>query len=204
MSAAVEANLSAFPAGERARRRELLDAFTRLVAEKPLADLQRARDDLAHAPADPAVAVGEPGEGERAHQALVQARARNLARVLEDRARLTAECLPASLVQKGLGVSRQRLHQLVKAGRLIAVLTRDRRSSLYPAWQFATAGTPLPSLAAVIAAAHAAEMDAETLHFFMVEPDERLGGGTPADLLAAGEGDRVATLLLRSTGLGPF
>jgi len=51
MSATVEANLSAFPAGERARRRELLDAFTRLVAEKPLADLQRARDDLAHAPA---------------------------------------------------------------------------------------------------------------------------------------------------------
>ncbi len=130
-------------------------------------------------------------------------RARNLARVLEDRARLAAECLPAALVQKGLGVSRQRLHQLVKAGRLVAVLTKDWRSSLYPAWQFAADGTPLPGLAAVIAAAHAAEMDAETLHFFMGEPDERLGGGTPADLLAAGEGDRVATLL-RSVGLGPF
>lgn len=202
MSAAVEANLSAFPAGERARRRELLAAFARLVAEKPLADLQRARDELSHLPADPA-AIREPGEGEVAHQALIQARARNLARVLEDRARLTAECLPASLVQKGLGVSRQRLHQLVKAGRLVAVLTRDRRSSLYPAWQFAAAGTPLPGLATVIAAAHAAEMDPETLHFFMVEPDERLGGGMPADLLAVGEGDRVAALL-RSAGLGPF
>jgi len=203
MSATVEANLSAFPAGERARRRKLLDAFARLVAEKPLADLQRARDELAHAPADPAASVTEAEERERAHQALVQARARNLARVLEDRARLTAECLPASLVQKGLGVSRQRLHQLVKAGRLVAVLTKDRRSSLYPAWQFATDGTPLPGLAAVIAAAHEAEMDPETLHFFMVEPDERLGGGTPADLLAADEGARVATLL-RSAGLGPF
>jgi hypothetical protein len=203
MSAAVEANLSAFPAGERARRRELLDAFARLVAEKPLADLQRARDELSHLPADPAAAIREPGEGEGEHQELVQARARNLARVLEDRARLTAECLPASLVQKGLGVSRQRLHQLVKAGRLVAVLTRDRRSSLYPAWQFAADGTPLPGLAAVIAAAHAAEMDPETLHFTMVEPDERLGGGAPADLLATGEGDRVATLL-RSAGLGPF
>lgn len=118
-----------------------------------------------------------------------------------------AECLPASLVQKGLGVSRQRLHQLIKAGRLVAVLTKDRRSSLYPAWQFAAAitgdGTPLPGLAAVIAAAHAAEMDPETLHFFMVEPDERLGGGTPADLLAAGETDRVVGLI-RSAGLGPF
>ncbi len=203
MSAAVEANLSAFPAGERARRRELLDAFTQLVAEKPLADLQRSRDELAHAPADPAASVTEAEERDRAHQALVQARARNLARVLEDRARLTAECLPAALVQRGLGVSRQRLHQLVKAGRLIAVLTRDRRSSLYPAWQFAGDGTPLPGLAAVIAAAHAAEMDPETLHFFMVEPDERLGGGTPADLLAAGEAERVVDVL-RSAGLGPF
>ncbi len=201
MSAA-DAKLSAFPPEERARRRELLAAFARLVAEKPLADLQRARDELAHLPAD-AAAIREPGEGEGAHRALVQARARNLARVLEDRARLMAECLPASLVQKGLGVSRQRLHQLVKAGRLVAVLTKDRRPSLYPAWQFAADGTPLPDLTAVIAAAHAAEMDPETLHFFMVEPDERLGGETPADLLAVGEGNRVATLL-RSAGLGSF
>ncbi len=203
MSAAVETNLSAFPAGERARRRELLDAFARLVAEKPLADLQRARDELAHLPADPAASIGGGKEGESSHQALVQARARNLARVLEDRARLTAECLSAALVQRGLGVSRQRLHQLVKAGRLVAVLTKDRRSRLYPAWQFAIDGTPLPGLAAVIAAAHEVEMDPETLHFFMVEPDERLDGGAPADLLAAGDGDRVA-ILLRSVGLGPF
>nr|MDQ6905725.1 hypothetical protein [Chloroflexota bacterium] len=118
-----------------------LDAFARLVAEKPLADLQRVRDELAHLPADSGAFISGGEEGERAHRALVQARARNLARVLEDRARLTAECLPAALVQKGLGVSRQRLHQLVKAGRLVAVLTKDRRSSLYPAWQFAADGT---------------------------------------------------------------
>jgi hypothetical protein len=203
MSAAVEADLSAFPTEERARRRELLDAFARLVVEKPLADLQRARDELAHLPAAPA-APGNWMVGEdRSHPALVQARARNLARVLEDRARLMAECLPASLVQKGLGVSRQRLHQLVKAGRLVAVLIRDRRSSLYPAWQFAGDGTPLPGVATVIAAAHEAQMDPETLHFFMVEPDERLGGRTPADLLAAGDADYAANLL-RSAGLGPF
>jgi len=203
MSAAVEANLSAFPAEERARRRELLDAFAHLVAEKPLVDLQRARDALAHLPADPAASSDGKDDGERSRHALVQARARNLARVLEDRARLMAECLPASLVQKGLGVSRQRLHQLVKAGRLVAVLTKDRRSSLYPAWQFAGDGTPLPGLATVIAAAHGAEMDPETLHFFMVEPDERLGGRTPADLLAAGDASRIVALL-RSLGLGPF
>src|SRR3954470_17651136 len=195
MSAAVEADLSAFPTEERARRRELLDAFAHLVAEKPLVDLQRARDELSHLPADPAASSDGRDDGERSGPALVQARARNLARVLEDRARLMAECLPASLVQRGLGVSRQRLHQLVKAGRLVVVLAKDRRSSLYPAWQFAGDGTQLPGLMAVIAAAREAEMDAETLHFFMVEPSERLGGRTPADLLAAGEADRVANLL---------
>jgi len=203
MSAAVEANLSAFPAEERARRRELLDAFAQLVAEKPLADLQRARDSLAHLPTDPVAPSDGSDEGEWSRHALVQARARNLARVLEDHARLMAECLPAPLVQKGLGVSRQRLHQLVKAGRLVSVLTKDRRASLYPAWQFAGNGTPLPGLSAVIAAAQAAEIDPETLHFFMVEADERLGGRTPAELLAVGDASRVVDLL-RSAGLGPF
>jgi hypothetical protein len=122
---------------------------------------------------------------------------------MEDRARLTAESLPASLVQKGLGVSRQRLHQLVRAGRLVVVLPRDRRASRYPAWQFTGAGALAPGLAAVLRAARDAEMDAETLHFFMVEPDERLEGQSPAELLAAGGADRVVGLLY-SGGLGPF
>lgn len=198
-----EVDLSAFPPEERARRRELLDAFAEFVAEKPLADLQRAREELAHLPADPAAFTGETERYASPPQALIRARARNLTRVMEDRARLMAECLPATLVQKGLGISRQRLHQLVKAGRLVAALSQDRRASLYPAWQFTGAGTPVPGLAAVIRAAQQAEMDAETLHFFMVEPNERLGGGTPAELLAAGEANRVEDLL-HSAGLGPF
>lgn len=198
-----EVNLSAFPPEERARRLALLDSFAALVAEKPLADLLRVRDELAHLPADPAAFTTETETHERSHQLLVQARARNLARVMEDRARLTAECLPATLVRKGLGVSRQRLHQLVKTGRLVSVLPRDRRASLYPAWQFTDTGALAPGLAAVIRAAQEAEMDAETLHFFMIEPNERSGGRTPADILAAGKADRVVDLL-RSLGLGPF
>jgi hypothetical protein len=198
-----EVDLSAFPPEERVRRLELLNALAELVAEKPLADLQRAWEELAHLPADPAASMREGNEHGEPSQALIQARARNLARVMEDRARLTAESLPASLVQKGLGVSRQRLHQLVKAGRLVAVLPQVRRASRYPAWQFTGAGTLAPGLAAVIQAAREAEMDAETLHFFMVEPNERLGGRTPAELLAAGEAERVVGLL-HSAGLGPF
>ncbi|HEV7214617.1 MAG TPA: hypothetical protein VGP33_05790, partial [Chloroflexota bacterium] len=65
------------------------------------------------------------------------------------------------------------------------------------------AGTLLPGLATVIDAARETEMDPETLHFFMVEPNERLGGRTPADLLSGGKGDCVAAVL-RSAGLGSF
>ena len=43
----------------------------------------------------------------------------------------------------------------------------------------------------------------EELHFFMTEPDERLGAEPPVDLLRRGETRRVVALLL-SAGLGPF
>ena len=184
--------LAAFPPEERARRIELLDAFAGLVAEKPLPALQRAREELEHVPGDGSDAA-TPRE----------ARARNLARVLESRARLATESIPAAVVQRGLGVSRQRLHQLVKSGRLVAVLPHDRKAGLYPAWQFAGDGTPLPGLAAVIAAGREAEMDPETLHFAMTTPDDRAGGRTLADLLAEGQGDAAARLL-RGGGLGSF
>lgn len=191
--------LAGYSPEERARRLELLRAFEGFVAEKPLPALQRAREELDRAPGD--APLPDAGAGDAA--ALREARARNLARVLEDRARLAAESVGAAAVGRGLGVSRQRLHQLVRAGRLVAVLPRDRKAGLYPAWQFAGDGTPLLGLPAVLAAAREAEMDPETLHFAMTTPDDRAGGRTLADLLAAGRGDEVARLL-RGAGLGPF
>jgi hypothetical protein len=40
---------------------------------------------------------------------------------------LAAECLPTATAPAGLGVSRQRLHQLVRDGRLVAVPGGDGR-----------------------------------------------------------------------------
>jgi len=199
--AAVADKLEMFPPEERAQRLALLDSFTAFVAEKSLPALQHAREELAQTPSDPA--AGRRGGLDDQSSALLGARARNVTRVLEDRARLAAESVPGLVVQQGLGVSRQRLHQLVQAGRLLAVLPRDRKASLYPAWQFAGDGTPLPDLPPLLAAAREVEMDAETLHFFMTEPSDRLGGRRPADLLAGRQGD-VVMHLLRSAGLGSF
>lgn len=197
MSLTMAEKLLAFPPEECQRREELLGEFAALVADRRLADLQRALEDLEHLPP-----VAPDATRDRSRLALLRAWTKNLVRVFEDRARLLDECIPAPTVRKGLGVSRQRLHQLVRERRLVALLIRERRSRLYPSWQFTTEGTIVAGLDEVIAAAHEAGMDAETLHFFMVEPHDRLGGMAPADLLARGESAPVVRVLrLASLGL---
>jgi len=203
MTVTAEERLAAFPPAEREQREAILSTFVTLVTEKRLADLRRVRDELERLPADPAAPVGavEPPAGEQ--QVLQRARTRNLLRVLADRARLREECVPAAMVREGLGVSRQRLHQLVRAHKLVVVRRQERRAGLYPAWQFTRDGGVVPGLEPVLRAAQEAEMDSETLHFFMVEPNERLEGETPAARLIQGDADPVVAVL-RSAGLGPF
>jgi hypothetical protein len=202
MSLVLGAELLAFPPGERRQREALAGEFAALVARKPLAELRRLRDELARLPT--VLPTGDAGAGDdRARLALLEARARNLARVLEDRARLTAECLPTTTVRAGLGVSRQRLHQLVRDGRLVAVTGGERRALRYPAWQFGGDGRPLPGLARLIAAARAAELDPATLHFLMTEPHDRLAGRTPADALTEGAIDAVVAIV-ELAGFGTF
>jgi DNA-binding protein HU-beta len=193
-------NLSAskvpkFRADEREDREAIFNTLVELAVEEPLPELTRMRNALNHLPS--------LAEERNSRNALLAARARNAIRVLEDRARLREECVPAKSVAEGLGVSRQRLHQLRRQGRLLAILSRGRRESLYPAWQFTEEGEIVEGLEQIIQAAREADIDEETLHFFMVEPNDRLGGETPADLLARGEVDRVVEVL-SSAGLGPF
>ena len=180
---------------EKENREAILNALTELAFEESLPELVRMRDALSHLPS--------LAEERNSRDALLAARARNAIRVLEDRARLREECVPAKSVAEGLGVSRQRLHQLRRQGRLLAVLPRSRRGSLYPAWQFTEEGEIINGLERVIRAAREASIDEETLHFFMVEPSERLEGETPVNLLARGQVDRVVEVL-NSAGLGPF
>jgi DNA-binding protein HU-beta len=180
---------------EKESREAILNALTELAFEESLPELVRMGDALRHLPS--------LAEERNSRDALLAARARNAIRVLEDRARLREECVSTKSVAEGLGVSRQRLHQLRRQGRLLAVLPRSRRGSLYPAWQFTEEGEIVNGLERVIRAAREAGIDEETLHFFMVEPNERLEGETPANLLARGQVDRVVEVLY-SAGLGPF
>ena len=196
MSIRAPHRLSAVPNEEREGRQELLDALAELAAEASLPNLRRLKEALEQLPRS-------QGDAPLSGEALLAARARNALRALEDRARIARESITASAVAEGLGVSRQRLHQLRTQGRLVAVIPQRRRGALYPAWQFASNDGLVPGLEKVIRASQEAGMGAETLHFFMTEPNGQLGGRTPADLVARGAVDDVAAVL-RSAGLGPF
>ena len=116
---------------------------------------------------------------------------------------LADESLSGSWLSTRLGIGTQRLDAMRRAGELLGVRRPGGHDFLYPAWQFTEEGEIVDGLEWVIRAAREASLDEETLHFFMVEPNERLEGETPANLLARGRVDRVVEVL-NSAGLGPL
>jgi hypothetical protein len=191
----LERKLQRLPQGERGPRKELITGLAEFVATVESSEpLGRLADALEHLPK-----VGE--EGVSRETALEAARMRNLVRVLRDRARLKEESLKAGEVEKLLGVKRERLRHMRDKGEILGVGRGERRPTWYPHWQFATDGTILEGLRDVISAARDVRMGPEALHFFMTEPDERIGGKPPVDLLRRDESERIVELLL-SAGLG--
>ena len=193
----LESKLERLPRDERGPRRELISSLAEFVvsvdSSERLAKLGEALESLPK--------VGEKGVSREA--ALEAARMRNLVRVLQDRARLKEESFRSGEVEDLLVVGRERLRQMRERGEILGVVRGERRPTLYPAWQFEAEGEILEGLPDVISTAREAGMGPEELHFFMTEPDERLGGDLPLDLLRSKETRRVTDLLL-SAGLGPF
>lgn len=183
---------------ERRLRERLINGLVRMasadVSSERLRALGEALDD---APTE------AEGGGPLRGAALEAARMRNLVRVLEDRARLREESLRSGAVERALGVGRERLRQMRERGQILGLVQGERRPTLYPYWQFCGDGRVVDGMEEVLAASRDAGMDPGTLHFFMTEPDERLGGARPVEALREGRVEEVARLL-RSTGLGPF
>lgn len=193
----LESKLERLPRDERGPRLELISGLAQFVvsvdSSERLAKLGEALESLPE--------VGEEGASREA--SLEAARMRNLVRVLRDRARLREESFRAGEVEDLLAVGRERLRHMRQRGEILGVVRGERRPTLYPRWQFETDGEILTGLPAVISAAREAGMGPEEIHFFMTEPDERLGGAPPLDLLRREEVKKVTDLLL-SAGLGPF
>lgn len=197
----IERKLERLGPDERRLREGLINGFAELVAAEDsserLLGIESALEALPR--------VGEEGVSREA--ALEAARMRNVARVLEDRARLKEECLRSGAVEKALGVGRERLRQMRERGQLVGIVQGERRPTLYPYWQFTSEGSLVEGLEEIISASREAGMGPERLHFFMTEPNRRLGGGRPVDVLKAGEdenGLERVLHLLHSSGLGSF
>ncbi|QIN81008.1 hypothetical protein GBA65_21420 (plasmid) [Rubrobacter marinus] len=193
----LERRLERYGPEERARRERLIGSLASLVLSDDSGEKMREIEEILEG--FPKVSEEE----EPSPAALEAARARNLLRVLEDRRRLRSECLRPAEVGSSMGVGRERLRQLREAGRLVGIRQGEKRPTLYPYWQFGGDGGALQGLEEVVRAAREAGMGEETLHFFATEPNGRLGGERPADLLRRGEAGKVAEVL-RSSGLGRF
>jgi hypothetical protein len=193
----LESKLERLPRDERGPRRELISGLAQFVVSVDSSErLGRLAEALESLPK-----VGD--EGVPKEVALEAARMRNLVRVLQDRARLKEESFRTGEVEDLLVVGRERLRQMRERGEILGVVRGERRPTLYPRWQFGADGEILEGLPDVISAGQEVGMGPEELHFFMTEPDERLGGEPPVELLRRGEAERVVDLLL-SAGVGPF
>jgi hypothetical protein len=196
MLSGLERKLGRLGAEERRLREELISGFAEFVlaerSSERLKELGTALEEL------PKIGEDAPRRG-----TLEVARMRNLVRVLEDRARLREESVRSGVVEKALGVGRERLRQMREGGQILGIVQGERRPTLYPHWQFTEEGAVAEGLEGIVEASREAGMEPETLHFFMTEPNDRLGGERPVDLLRRGKVEEIARVL-RSLGLGPF
>lgn len=94
------------------------------------------------------------------------------------------------------GVTRQRVEQLVRSRKLIAVPGESNRRS-YPAFQFADDGTLIAGLDAVQAALPT--QNPWAVLNFLVNPDDRLRGKRPIDVLEKGD---VSSVIRAAKGYG--
>lgn len=117
-------------------------------------------------------------------------------RVVDDR--LAAESLSGSWLSSRLGVGTHRLDAMRRAGELLGVRRPGGYDYLYPAWQFAPDGTPLPSIVRVTKAARGAGMTDERLYEVLAARTGISGGGRLADALREGREDYVLSVIRSS------
>jgi hypothetical protein len=89
------------------------------------------------------------------------------------------------------GVSRQNIHKLRSAGKLLAARPSNEKTLLFPAWQFGPEGQELPHLRDVVEQLGEAAPDEWAQALWLIQKTDRFGGRSAADLLKAGEIEHV-------------
>jgi hypothetical protein len=100
------------------------------------------------------------------------------------------------------GISRQRLNQWRRAGRVWGIAdVPGVKGYAYPRWQFTDALRPKAWLPPVLAAAAEARLDGLALHLFMTNP-EAGDGRSPLEAAEAGDVETAVKLVAAANALG--
>ena len=113
--------------------------------------------------------------------------------------RLQDESLSGSWLSTRLGIGTHRLDAMRRAGELLGVRREGGYDFLYPAWQFAPDGRPLPAIEQVVRAGRARGLSDERLYEILVSRTGLGGEQRLVDALRDGRSDYVLSVVGSST-----
>ena len=108
---------------------------------------------------------------------------------------LAEESLSGSWLSSRLGVGTQRLDAMRRAGELLGVRRAGGYDFLYPAWQFAPDGKPLPVIERLVRAGRGAGLSDERLYEVLASRTGISGDGRLADALREGKDEYVLSVV---------
>ncbi len=112
---------------------------------------------------------------------------------------LAEESLSGSWLSSRLGVGTQRLDAMRRAGELLGVRRPDGYDFLYPAWQFAPDGKPLPVIERLVRAGRGAGLSDERLYEVLAARAGISGDARLADALREGKDEYVLSIVRSSS-----
>ena len=113
--------------------------------------------------------------------------------------KLADESLSGSWLSTRLGVGTQRIDAMRRAGELLGVRRSGRHDFLYPAWQFAPDGKPLPGIERIVKEARAAGMSDGRLYEVLAARTGIAGDERLADAVRAGRDEYVLSVVRSTT-----
>ena len=108
---------------------------------------------------------------------------------------LTEESLSGSWLSSRLGVGTRRLDAMRRAGELLGVRRPGGQDFLYPAWQFAPDGKPLPVIERLVRAGRGAGLSDERLYEVLVARTGISGDARLADAIRQGKDEYVLSVV---------
>jgi hypothetical protein len=114
-------------------------------------------------------------------------------------AKLAEESLSGSWLSTRLGVGTHRLDAMRRAGELLGVRRPGGQDYLYPAWQFAPDGSPLPAMQRLVQAGRGVGMSDERLYEVLAARTGISGEERLADALRQGRDEYVLSVIRSSS-----